>query len=59
MEACARSTANAETMVFGPGGRVDALGVTDTLFTDSTLLGSGRWARRQVVNVPIEFGSSG
>lgn len=50
--------AGTETMVFGPAGRVDALCVNDTRFTDWTLLRSDRWAKRQAVNVPIEFGSS-
>ncbi len=52
--------ARTETMVFGLAGRVDALAVDDTTFTDWTLpRGSHRWARAQVVDVPIEFGSSG
>jgi hypothetical protein len=46
-------------MVFGAAGRVDALVVEDTVFTDWGLApATGRWTREQVMNVPIQFGSS-
>lgn len=48
-----------ETMVFGPGGRVDALAVNDTFLTDFELAqGGAGWKKAQVIHVPIEFGSS-
>jgi hypothetical protein len=51
--------ATTETLVFGPGDRVDALGVDDTLFTDYELTqGGAGWTKAQVMNVDIQFGSS-
>jgi hypothetical protein len=51
--------AGVETMVFGSAGRVDALAVDKTLFTDWELAPlAGRWSKSQVINVPIQFGSS-
>jgi len=51
--------AHTATMVFGAAGRVDALVVEDTVFTDWGLApATGRWTREQVMNVPIQFGSS-
>ncbi|HWD25080.1 MAG TPA: hypothetical protein VG368_06420, partial [Acidimicrobiales bacterium] len=48
------------TVAFGPGGKVDALSVDDTVMTDWALgPGSHRWTKEQVVNVAIQFGSSG
>jgi hypothetical protein len=48
-----------ETLVFGAAGRVDALSVADTVFTDWVLGGSSsHWTRAQVMAVPIQFGSS-
>jgi len=48
-----------ETLVFAPTGRVDALAADDTIFTDWTLqAASASWSRSQVVNVPVQFGSS-
>jgi hypothetical protein len=52
--------AHTSTLVFGSAGKVDALVVDDTVFTDWALArGSGRWVSTQIINVPIEFGSSG
>jgi hypothetical protein len=51
--------AGTATVAFGPAGRVDALVSNDTVFTDWKLAaGSTSWTRSQVVNVPIQFGSS-
>jgi hypothetical protein len=51
--------ARTATLVVGPAGGVDALAVDDTTFTDWTLApGSVDWTRTQVLNVPIQFGSS-
>jgi len=48
------------TVAFGSAGAVDALAVDDTTFTDWRLVpGSVRWTKVQVMNVPIQFGSSG
>jgi hypothetical protein len=50
---------NTETLVFGPGNTVDALTVNDITFTDFELAAGGAsWTEAQVMNVPIEFGSS-
>ena len=47
------------TVAFGSAGRVDALAVDDTSFTDWRLVPrSGRWARVQAITVAIQFGSS-
>ena len=47
------------TLAFGPANAVDALTVKDTVFADWLLSpGSNHWVRGQVINVPIEFGSS-
>jgi hypothetical protein len=51
--------AGTETLVFGAAGRVDALTVDDTAFTDWVLaVASRRWTRAQVIDVPVQFGSS-
>jgi len=51
---------NTSTLAFGPAGRVDALATKGTSFTDWRLDGgSGRWTKLQVVNVAIQYGSSG
>lgn len=51
--------AGTQTLVFGATGTVDALSVDRTTFTDSSLTdSSGSWTRAQVIDVPIEFGSS-
>jgi len=51
---------NTATLVFGPVGRVDALAVSDDVFADWVLRSEpASWTRAQVMNVPIEFGSSG
>jgi len=50
---------NTETVVFGPGDTVQALVVDDTVFTDWELSqGATSWREAQVINVPIQFGSS-
>ncbi len=47
------------TVADGPGQALDALAVNDTVLTVWTLaVPSGRWTRRQVIHVPIQFGSS-
>ena len=52
--------AQTATVVFAPVGRVDALVVDDTSFTDWRLAGGGRrWSREQNLHVAIQFGSSG
>jgi hypothetical protein len=51
--------AGTQTLVFGATGKVDALSVDRTTFTDWSLPdSSGSWTRAQVIDVPIEFGSS-
>lgn len=52
--------AGTKTVVFGPTGKIDALSVDDTTFTDWSLSdSSSSWTRTQVIDVPIQFGSSG
>jgi hypothetical protein len=52
--------AGTQTLVFGAAGKVDALSVNNTTFTDSALSSaSGRWKELQVIDVPIQYGSSG
>jgi hypothetical protein len=52
--------ARTATVVFAPVGRVDALVVDDTSFTDWRLADGGRrWSREQNLHVAIQFGSSG
>jgi hypothetical protein len=51
--------ADTATLVFGPLGGVDALVASDTVFTDLVLASrSHTWTRAQVINVPLQFGSS-
>jgi hypothetical protein len=51
--------ARTATMVLGSAGTMDALVVDRTLFTDWQLApGSDSWSKTQVINVPIQFGSS-
>jgi len=50
--------AQAATASFGPANSVDVLGVSGTLMTDWRLV-SSRWMKSQVINVPIQYGSSG
>lgn len=48
-----------QTLVCGANGSVDALAVSDTVFTDWKLTaGAAGWTKAQVIKVPIEFGSS-
>lgn len=52
--------ARTATIAFSPRGRVDALSVNDTVLTDWILAGSThRWTKGQVLDVAIQFGSSG
>jgi hypothetical protein len=52
--------AGTQTLVFGVAGKVDALTVSNATFTDSALSSaSGHWTKVQVIDVPIEYGSSG
>ena len=51
--------ARTAAVVFGAGGRVDALAVADTTFTDWSLATGPSWQRVQEMHVPIQFGSSG
>ena len=46
-------------VVFGRTGRVDALAVDDTSFTDWLLAGGAAWRKVQELHVAIQFGSSG
>ena len=46
-------------VVFAPAGRVDALAVDDTSFTDWMLAGGAAWRKVQELHVAIQFGSSG
>jgi len=46
-------------VVFGRTGRVDALAVDDTSFTDWLLAGGTAWRKVQELHVAIQFGSSG
>ncbi|MGD0984441.1 MAG: hypothetical protein ABSA65_11590 [Acidimicrobiales bacterium] len=46
------------TVVFDPAGRVDALSVADTSFTDWRLVGGATWRKVQGLYVAIQFGSS-
>jgi hypothetical protein len=48
----------AATASFGPGPSVDVLGVNGMLMTDWRLA-SSRWTKAQVIDVPIQYGSSG
>jgi len=51
--------AGTSTVVFGAAGKVDALAVHDTSFTDWRLASSSRrWAKEQAVRVAIQLGSS-
>ena len=48
------------TLAAGPAGGLDALAVGRTKMTVWQLApGSAAWARAQVINVPVQFGSSG
>jgi hypothetical protein len=47
----------AGTASFGPANSVDVLGGSGTLMTDWKLV-SSRWTKVQVINVPIQYGSS-
>jgi hypothetical protein len=49
--------AQAATASFGPANSVDVFGVSGTLMTDWRLV-SSRWTKSQVINVPIQYGSS-
>jgi hypothetical protein len=49
--------AQSATAAFGPGPNVDVLGVNGGLMTDWRLA-SSRWAKTQVIDVPIPYGSS-
>jgi len=42
----------------GPGGSFDALAVSDAKLTVFQLSPQGSWTQTQVINVPIQFGSS-
>ncbi len=47
------------TVAFTPDGQVDALVPRDSVLTDYTLEASqGKWERSQVLQVPIQYGSS-
>jgi hypothetical protein len=50
--------AGAATLAPGPGGGYDALAVSGSVLT-VWRLGAAAWARAQVIDVPIEYGSSG
>ncbi|MDA8264265.1 MAG: hypothetical protein M0T79_02735 [Actinomycetota bacterium] len=51
--------AGTATVADGPGQALDALAVNDTVLRVWTLaVPSGRWVSRQVMRVPIQFGSS-
>jgi len=51
--------AGTATVADGPGQALDALAVNDTVLRVGTLaVPSGRWVSRQVMRVPIQFGSS-
>ena len=48
-----------ETIAFASNGRVDALVSRDSALADYTLdVSDGRWELAQVINVPIQYGSS-
>ncbi len=48
-----------ETVAFSSNGRVDALVSRDSVLADYTLdVSGGRWELAQVINVPIQYGSS-
>ena len=51
--------ARTAVVVFGPAGRLDALAVDGTSFTDWLLAGGDRWKKVQELHVAIQFGSSG
>jgi hypothetical protein len=52
--------AGTQTLSLGPGPLVDALAATGTTFTDwAWTPGSAAWARKQILHVPIQYGSSG
>ena len=52
--------AKTATLAFGGGGIAQALVVTDTLLRVWTLgSGSSSWQQTQMINVPIQFGTSG
>jgi hypothetical protein len=47
------------TVAFTPDGRVDALVPRESVLTDYTLeANQGKWERSQVIQVPIQYGSS-
>ena len=51
--------AGTQTVAFGPGASIDALVATGTRFSAWSLpAGSTTWAEDQVMNVPIQYGSS-
>lgn len=51
--------AGTATVAFGPGSRVEALAVRETVLDVWSLTAPSRdWVRRQTLRVPIEFGSS-
>jgi hypothetical protein len=49
--------AGTSTVAFGPGSSVDALSVRESVLTVWSLTAQ-RWTRGQVIDVPIEYGSS-
>ena len=47
-------------LAFGPAGRVDALAARGSSLTDWRLArGSGIWRQAQILDVPVQYGSSG
>ena len=50
--------AGTATLAPGPGGGYDALAVSGSVLT-VWRLDAAAWARAQVIDVPIEYGSSG
>lgn len=51
--------AGTAALAAGPGGSLDALAVSGgTLLTVFQLTAAGDWSRTQVINVPIQYGSS-
>jgi hypothetical protein len=52
--------AGTQALALGPGPLVDALAAAGTTFTDwAWTSGSAAWARKQILPVPIQYGSSG
>jgi hypothetical protein len=47
----------AATLAAGPGGGYDALAVSGSVLT-VWRLGAGAWVKAQVIDVPINYGSS-